>query len=167
MRESFDWGFWFVWLMSTALGWVLGSFLLPNLALVTTGLALGCLQWFTINRRFKEAWRWIVVSTLGWALGAALILILIPAQNSANMVPQSGFLAGVLTGLMLGGAQWLVLRREVHWAGWWIPVNIIAWTTGFAFLPGLLSTGVSAGVITATAMALLVLNPAKQASPGE
>ncbi len=151
MREGFDWGFWFQWFMATALGWVLGRFLLPNLALVTTGLAIGILQWYTIRQRFKAAWRWIVASTLGWALGAALILFLVPAE--------AAFLAGVVTGLTLGTAQWLLLRREVSWAGWWIPINIVAWTTGFAFLSGMLLTGVSAGLITATAMALLVLHP--------
>lgn len=32
-----------------------------------------------------------------------------------------------LTGLILGAAQWLVLRRLAHLAGWWVVANSVAW----------------------------------------
>jgi hypothetical protein len=75
------------------------------------------------------------------------------------------FLTGLLIGLTTGSAQWLILRREVHWAGWWIAINVIAWTTGLAFLPGLISTGAMVGLITATALALLLNVPKRVATP--
>ena len=146
----------FLWIMATSAGWVLGRLLLPNLALVTTGLAIGILQWFVLQWRFKKAWQWILATTAGYTLGAML--------TNAAILPGMDFLAGVLIGLTTGTAQWLILRREVQWAGWWIAVNIIAWTTGMAFLPGLFSTGALVGLITATTLALL-LNARKQALP--
>jgi hypothetical protein len=36
----------------------------------------------------------------------------------------------VLPGVVTGIAQWLVLWRRVHQAGWWIPISIVAWTAG-------------------------------------
>jgi len=146
---------WFLWIMATSVGWVLGRLLLPNLALVTTGLAIGILQWFILQRRFKQAWQWILATTIGWAAAAAINFIAVPEGMD--------FLAGLLIGVSLGTAQWLFLRRELQWAGWWIAINIIAWTTGLAFLPGVISTGAMVGLITATALALL-LNVPKQAT---
>jgi hypothetical protein len=144
---------WFLWIMATSVGWVLGRLLLPNLAPVTTGLAIGILQWFILQRRFKQAWKWILATTIGWAAAAAINFAAVPAGMD--------FLEGLLVGVSVGTAQWLILRREVQWAGWWIVINIIAWTTGLAFLPGLISTGAMVGLITATALALL-LNVPKQ-----
>jgi hypothetical protein len=147
---------WFLWIMATSVGWVLGRLLLPNLALVTVGIAIGILQWFLLQRRFKKAWQWILATAAGWTVGSAIVYAAIPQGMD--------FLSGLLIGLSIGLAQWLILRREVQWAGWWIAVNIIAWTTGMAFLPGLFSTGALVGLITATTLALL-LNARKQALP--
>ena len=148
---------WFLWIMATSVGWVLGRLLLPNLALVTVGLAIGILQWFLLQRRFKKAWQWILATTAGWAAGSVITYAAIPQGMD--------FLAGLLIGLSTGSAQWLILRREVHWAGWWIAINVIAWTTGLAFLPGLISTGAMVGLITATALALLLNVPKRVATP--
>jgi hypothetical protein len=139
--------------MATSVGWVLGRLLLPNLALVTVGLAIGILQWFVLQRRFQKAWQWILATTAGLTTGAVITYAAIPVEMD--------FLAGVLIGVTTGSAQWLILRREVQWAGWWIAINVIAWTTGLAFLPGLISTGAMVGLITATALALLLNVPKK------
>jgi hypothetical protein len=143
--------------MATSVGWVLGRLFLPNLALVTVGLAIGILQWFLLQRRFKNAWQWILATTAGWTAGSVITYAAIPQGMD--------FLAGLLIGLSTGSAQWLILRREVHWAGWWIAINVIAWTTGLAFLPGLISTGAMVGLITATALALLLNVPKRVATP--
>ena len=148
---KFDWAFWFQWIMATTLGWVLGRFLLPDLAYVVIGIALGILQWFVLQRRLTRAWRWIVATVVGWVVGSTLIWFL-PAQGSE-------FLAGVLLGLTVGVAQWLILRKEFYWNGWWIPINVVAWTTGMAFLPGIFSTGALIGSITGIALGLLVQFP--------
>ena len=147
----FDWGLWFQWIMATTLGWVLGRFLLPNLAFVTIGIALGILQWLVLQHRMRKSWQWIIATTLGWLLGSTISLVAIPDGME--------FLAGVVIGISTGTAQWLVLRREVYLAGWWIVINIVAWTTGLAFLSGILLTGVTAAVITSIAIALLLRFP--------
>jgi hypothetical protein len=147
----FDWGLWFQWIMATTLGWVLGRFLLPNLAFVTIGLALGILQWLVLQHRLRKSWQWIIATTLGWLLGSTVSLLAIPTGMD--------FLAGLVVGITTGTAQWLILRREVYLAGWWIVINIVAWTTALALLPGILLTGVIASVITSIAIGLLLRFP--------
>lgn len=137
--------------MATTLGWILGRFLLPNLAFITIGIGLGILQWFTLQHRIRKAWRWIVATAVGWISGSTLILALLP--DGAD------FLAGVILGVTTGIAQWFVLRSELYWAGWWIIINVVAWTTGMALLPGVLLTGVMAGAITGFALILLIRYP--------
>jgi hypothetical protein len=148
---------WFEWIMATSVGWVLGRLLLPNLALVTTGLAIGILQWFILQRCIKRAWQWILATTVGWTAAAAINLVALPQGMD--------FLAGLLVGLSVGIAQWLILRHVVQWAAWWIAINVIAWTTGLAFLPGLISTGALVGLITATALGLLLNVPKQVIAP--
>jgi len=148
---SFDWFFWFQWLMATTLGWILGRFLLPNLAFVTIGIGLGIFQWLILQHRIRNAWQWIIVTAIGWLFGSIIIMTLLPDGMD--------FIAGIIIGIGVGTAQWLVLRHEIHWAGWWIAINVVAWTTGMAFLSGILLTGVMAGVITGFALELLFRNP--------
>jgi len=155
-KPPFDWAFLFQWIMATALGWILGRFLLPNLAFFTVGMAMGILQGFVLQHRLKNAWWWIVTTAAGCSL-ASLI-------NQAFLPEGMDFAAGLILGIGVGMAQWLVLRREVPWSGWWIAINIVAWTTGLKFLPGLFSTSAMIGLITGIAMELLLRSPKKTAA---
>lgn len=137
--------------MATSLGWVLGRFLLPNLAFVIIGVALGIFQWIILQQRLRDAWQWILATALGWSFGSIIVMFFMP--NAMD------FIAGVVIGITTGTAQWLILRKEFYWAGWWIVINVVAWTTGLALLPGILLTGVVAGLVTGTAIALLSQNP--------
>ena len=124
---SLDWALWFLWIMATTLGWLLGRFLLPNLAFIVIGIALGVLQWLVLQHRIKHAWRWIVATSIGWGIGATFLLTIAPGMGE--------FLAGVIMGLATGTAQWLILRQEVYWGGWWIAISVVGWTTGMARCP--------------------------------
>jgi hypothetical protein len=124
---------------------------LPNLAIVTIGVALGFLQWFILQNRIRNSGWWIPATIIGWTLGS--IIALIAAPEGLDVI------AGLVIGATTGIAQWLVLRREVNWAGWWIVMNIVAWTTGLALLPGLILTVIMAGLITGFALILLLEYP--------
>ena len=65
----------------------------------------------------------------------------------------------LIIGLTVGIAQWVILRRELHWAGWWIIFSIIGWTTGLTLLPGVMLTGTMAGVLTGIALEILLRHP--------
>ena len=63
--------------------------------------------------------QWVLASILGFAVGAAI----------GNAVTDLIFMA--LFGVVGGFMQWLVLRRQIAGAGWWV----LASTLGFAIAP--------------------------------
>jgi len=121
------------------------SFLIAVLSGAVEATVVGLAQWWamhpwfrTINRR---AW-WL--ATLAGAL-LAYILGYLPStlmnlgeqasQSSVSEPPQWVVLLlagglGMVAGAVLSFAQWLVLRKHVKPAGWWIPANMLAWLAG-------------------------------------
>jgi hypothetical protein len=142
-----DWALWFYWIMATTLGWVIGSLFFNGIPVIASGVAIAALQWAVLYKRIPKAWRWAVTSALGWIAGYALFVILIP-QNL-------GFLLGPALGGLVGTLQWRILKGEVDWAGWWIIISILAWTTGLILAPGLLSSGALPGALTGLALGIL------------
>jgi hypothetical protein len=59
-----------------------------------------------------------MVTTLGWLLAGVL-----PAE-----------FALVVTGLVIGGLQWVVLRQRVPQTGWWVLASTAGWTGGWAIV---------------------------------
>lgn len=145
--ETMDWALWFYWIMATTLGWLAGSFFFSAIPVIVSGAAIAALQWATLYQRIHKAWRWAVYSTIGWLIGYVLFVFL--------MHSNTGILLGSVLGGTTGIAQWLLLRKEVDWAGWWIVVSILAWTTGLAVLPGMLTSGALPGAMTGLALVIL------------
>ena len=126
-RPAFDTAFWFQWIMATSLGWLLGSLVFPNLSSVSAGVGVGVLQWPVLYRRFPQAWRWPLVTAIAWIAGYVLIFVAVP--DDLHLL-----FSGLLLGLIVGLGQWLILRREVRWAGWWLVITPIAWITGLPLI---------------------------------
>jgi len=136
--------------MATTLGWFLGG-LASGLPMITSGLLVGIFQWLVLQRRIDKSWRWVVATFIGWTIGYLIIFFGIP-QQFENV---DGFVIGLTTGI----AQWVILRGELHWPGWWIIFSIVGWTTGLTLLPGVLLTGTMAGVLTGLALEILLRHP--------
>lgn len=145
--NTLDWALWFYWIMATTLGWLLGSIFFQGIPAVISGVAVAAFQWAVLYKRIPNAWQWVVASSLGWILGYILYIIFF----SANLA----FLQGLVMGGAVGIAQWLLLRKHVDWAGWWIIISILAWTTGLIVVPGLLSSGALPGALTGLALIIL------------
>jgi hypothetical protein len=70
------------WILASAVGWAVGQMLMvmifPTEVGVMAGAFLGAMlglsQWLMLRQWFYRAGWWIVMSTLGWALGLAGIL---------------------------------------------------------------------------------------------
>ncbi len=58
--------------------------------------------------------KWVLATTLGWAVGWAL----------------SGYLTEFVIGLPVGLAQWMVLRNQIERAEWWILASALGWAAG-------------------------------------
>lgn len=145
--ESLDWAFWFYWIMASTLGWLAGSLFFSGIPIVISGVAIAAFQWAVLYKRIHKAWRWAIFSSLAWIAGYILFVISLPGEM--------GFLLGPLLGGVIGIVQWLILRKEVDWSGWWIIISPIAWTTGLTVMPGMLTSGALPGALTGLALAIM------------
>lgn len=96
-----------------------------------------------VERRYG-GWRlwlwWVLVSSIGLALGVAggfAAGFAIGGAISA-IASQSGF--GAVVGVSVGTMQWLVLRRRVSGAGWWVLTTTLGMGVGFALVRALTPT---------------------------
>jgi hypothetical protein len=145
--ESLDWAFWFYWIMATTLGWLAGSLFFSGIPIAISGVAVAAFQWAVLYKRIQKAWRWALFSSLAWIVGYILFVISLPGEM--------GYLLGPLLGGMIGIVQWIILRKELDWTGWWLIVSILAWTTGLTVMPGLLSSGALPGALTGLTLVIL------------
>ncbi len=82
---------------------------------------------------------WVRASALGaavaWTLGMTQGTLWddLESVGAAALIPVAVLLSAVLL-LSLPVAQWVVLRRHVAGAGWWIPANIAAWAAGMVWV---------------------------------
>lgn len=145
--ESMDWALWFYWIMATTLGWLFGSMFFNGIPLIISGVAVAGLQWVVLYKRIQKAWRWAILSSIGWMIGYILLAIFFPAFMM--------LLVGPVMGGILGLVQWFLLKQEVEWAGWWIVISMLAWTTGLTLMPGFLTSGALPGALTGLALVIL------------
>ena len=74
--------------------------------------------------------RWMLASALAWGFAALLFWILIDSILAFPLRLGSVAVGGAVLGLVLGTAQWLVLRSHVPGAGWWVAANVVAGALG-------------------------------------
>jgi hypothetical protein len=153
---SFDWALWFFWIMATTWGWLLGSFI-PGLTMFISGFMVAVFQWLVLQGRLPRPWRWILLTSIGWTTGYLIALYFLP--------PELETFTGLVLGMTTGSAQWLILRREVYWAGWWIVFSVIGWITGLHLLSGLFLTGTMTGALTGFCLEVLLRNPKPRTIP--
>ncbi len=109
------------------------------------GIVVGTAQWLVLRQPLKSMrWRaWVLATALGafmaWTLGMRPSTFMFtgadtggaaPAQMSDLMVYTLAAVMGFVLGPILGVPQWLVLRRYVLKAGWWVLANALAWMVG-------------------------------------
>jgi NhaP-type Na+/H+ or K+/H+ antiporter len=192
-RSGFN--LWLAWTLATAAGMVLGfvpfslfsadldlglmRFLLPLLA----GVLVGLLQWLALRPYLARSVDWVLTGGAGWAVGFALGLFVIQAIGGN---PLGALLGYLLFGLIIGGLQWPVLRREIPNALAWVAASMVGWALGGylseAVLSGLagsaevsqvvsslviaMVTGLVAGAITGLALVWIVRQPDREAVRG-
>ena len=106
------------------------DFLVPYIFWPALGLANGLLQYLLLRRYLPRMGWWIVATTLGWSLALFGTRRLYYATLSTTFdVNSMWFVAAkiILTGGIIGLAQWFVLRQRVRHAAWWILANVLGW----------------------------------------
>lgn len=150
---SFNWLFVILWTLATAAGWLVGFFLIDGSPLGESGIGLtiGIAQWVVLRSRIPNAYWWILATAAGWIAGRLIALGLFPLEY--------GILAGAAIGAGVGSFQWLILRRHVQRAYWWIIMSILGWTWAMTQVLGPYLIGVVAGATTGFAIDFLFRHP--------
>ena len=85
-------------------------------------LVMGVLQYGLLRRYLPRMGWWVLATTGGWLLGALLISGWRNFGTSFDLD-----LALIMLGFSIGVGQWLLLRRRLPRAGWWIGANVVGW----------------------------------------
>lgn len=109
------------------------------------GVVVGSAQWWAMQSALPEINRksWIAATLVGalvaWSFGSIPTTLMSMNADTAgtptaepdtiSMLLMAGVM-GALLGIVLALAQWIVLRRTVHKAWWWLPANSAAWLVG-------------------------------------
>lgn len=151
---SIEWAMLFQWVLATTLGWLLGLIFFGELGI---GVAVGLAQWLVLRQVIRRAGWWILASTVGWGIGWAIIVTgLVVPPNGTGL---TALISGAILGIYIGLAQWIVLRRNVAQAGWWLPASIAGWMMGLLGLFGTILTGAVVGVVTGLMLDWLLRTP--------
>lgn len=132
--------FCFQWLYLTLLGFLASLFWIeigerPDMGMIQGiigGTMIGCSQWLVLRRHIPDAWWWIIASILGWGVMGVSSFGVIGwfAPRTLQFFPRLvyGIIDGATLGLILGMAQWWVLRQYVTPAWVWIFTNLLYWS---------------------------------------
>ena len=83
---------------------------------------MGALHWLILRRYLTDAFRWVWANIAAAAVGFLLVWIV------SLFDPLLGQVVGVgLYGTVAGTLQWLILRRQIPRAGWWVLVSSVGW----------------------------------------
>jgi hypothetical protein len=147
------------------------SYLFPPIV----GLVMGCFQYILLRRYLPRMGWWVAATVAGWLLGLALIIAIFQAlalfwtDDIANEFLTVNWAFAIL-GVSIGFGQWLLLRRRLARAAWWIAASMGGWILlslivgdGSIDQYGLLAVGIVPACITAMAFVLLMK---KDPSPG-
>jgi hypothetical protein len=132
-RTQVGWSFWLQWVVATSIAWAFAGVLLTAfivglgdefgnvVGVATLGFLTGVGQWVVLRQWLEKAGWWIPAGAGGFLLAASVGEVLQGALGE-NI---GGLLLTVGLGLVPGILQWLVLRRQVMRAGWWVLASTI------------------------------------------
>jgi hypothetical protein len=123
-------------------------------------LLTGALQYGLLRHYLPRMGWWVFATVAGWLLGVLLIALTFQLGWTDTVLNDLDLLFLVM-GLAIGIAQWLLLRRRLARAGWWIAANVLGWGLLGMITPGntldqygLFTLGLLPGCATAAMLAL-------------
>jgi hypothetical protein len=91
------------------------------------GAVIGLAQHLALRRALDIRISWVLLTSAGFAVGSGLSVLLFGAETSV----EATLLRALLTGLMLGIAQWFMLRGRLPAATVWIPAVTLFYPTAW------------------------------------
>ncbi|MDX2076178.1 MAG: hypothetical protein SFZ02_07090 [bacterium] len=123
---------------------ILGGFL--------AGIVIGGAQFLALRGRLAiDAW-WIVATAGALAVGVAITVLIFGSETTLEAV----VIRAPLTGLLLGMAQFLILRQHVHNAWVWIPVITVVYTLAWYITGVVIKASLDQGFVVFGASGALV-----------
>jgi hypothetical protein len=131
--------------------------LIPSVSLLT-----GVLQYGLLRHCLTRMGWWVFVTVAGWFLG--FLLTALPGWLNWTDTPLYNLnVIFLVMGLAIGMTQWLLLRRRLALAGWWIAASALGWGLLGLITPGnsldqygLFALGFLPACATAAMLALLM-----------
>lgn len=194
-KRIINWAFWIQWILANGSGWIVGmsltvfigslvemftdgllTILAWGVVATIAGLSMGINQWLVLSlytMPLQKNWLrlWVVVTTLAW-VPSLVIVVGLGVGEKLNFAS-----SGAIIGMMMGIAQWFVIRRLVKRAEWWAIANTIGWTAGLALVDllelfswqvtGYLLAGLVSGSITGLFLLWLITQPVEEVEPAE
>lgn len=192
-RSRVGWRFWLLWVLASTVGLFLGlvvgffgalkvSDFQRDLAWAAiaagAGAGVGIMQWLVLRRQVSRVGWWALASLVGLGVAAVGgVAVALAAGYSMEWFPMAGWIViAAVGGAMAGIMQWLILRRQVSRAGWWVLASTVGWAVSVAGLVVLgeeimdfLALGVGLagivglGAMTGLALVWLLRQPAPEA----
>ena len=128
------------WMLASILGFAVGAAIgnaVTDWAFTALfGAAGGFMQWLVLRRQIAGAGWWVLASTLGFAIaplaGIAGVMAMSQVMSLDGNPMAAPMLLGVVFGVVGGILPWLVLRRQLARAGWWVPAHLLGSLVGGA-----------------------------------
>jgi hypothetical protein len=95
------------------------------------GGTVGVAQSLLLRKRVSAYYWWALASAIGWAVGFWVyqdFMLPFLFDDGAFFGLSSVIANFLMVGLMVGVAQWLLLRRWCRRAGWWILASSLGWS---------------------------------------
>jgi len=139
-------GFYGRWIIATTIGFTVGAVLSAiappifihigdvrlsmNLSVIFTaliiGASIGFLQWDVLRYELYPVHQWILATIAGWVIGSCTTLLLAEFIGAGVGI--------ITTGLLIGVAQWLVIRKRVNHSIVWILATTTSWIISIAIM---------------------------------
>jgi hypothetical protein len=139
-RTNIGTGFWLQWVLASMLGFAVGAVMgnaVTDWAFTALfGAVGGFMQWLVLRRQIAAAGWWVLASTLGFAIAPIAAIAGVMAMSQVMSLDGNPMAAPILLGVLFGVLSaimpWLVLRRQVARAGWWVPAHLLGSLVGGA-----------------------------------
>ena len=96
------------------------------------GGIIGLGQWLILRSNLEQAWRWILFTSLGFAVGSIpMMMVIVPSRDERLFIEVIGYFLPLFLGAVVGLAQWLVLRTQFDRAIHWVWLSGLSWIICF------------------------------------
>jgi hypothetical protein len=139
---------------------------------VMGGGFIGLCQWLILRAKVGQVNGWIWLTMAGWTIALTIALWSAGAVEQISRMMDPGWYlsstqaappnpilvvaASCVAGAVVGLGQWLLLRRHVKRAGWWIPATALGWC---------IFVGAGVGIITGATLAWLLHSAPRSPQP--